>query len=106
MIWILDYLDDLDADFRVFYRIDGIADGQFGDLSAERFIALAERTPCYQGTIRALVEAQIREQEAEGGSTGARWDEQVDEDPWAAAARDQADRGLPPEDLGLTMEAV
>ena len=47
-MWILDHLDDLDADFRVFYRIDDIE-----SLSGPRFMALAMRVFAYQGVMAA-----------------------------------------------------
>lgn len=47
-MWILDHLDDLDADFRVFYRIDDIE-----SLSGPRFMALALRVFAYQGVMAA-----------------------------------------------------
>jgi hypothetical protein len=47
-MWILDHLDDLDADFRVFYRIDDIE-----SLTGPRFMALALRVFAYQGVMSA-----------------------------------------------------
>jgi hypothetical protein len=47
----LAFWDDLDADFRRFYRIDGIGDGDYGDLSGPRFIALADRCVAYGGAL-------------------------------------------------------
>jgi hypothetical protein len=47
-MWVLDYLDDLDADFRVFYRVDDIE-----ALSGPRLLALAVRVSAYQGVIAA-----------------------------------------------------
>lgn len=60
MLWVLDYLDDLDADFRVFYNFPpdggiGIADGNFGTFSALRFFRLAERVFAYSGVMAARV---------------------------------------------------
>lgn len=65
MLWVLDYLDDLDADFRAFYNFPsdggpGIADGNFGTFSAARFFKLAERTSAYSGVIAARF-AKLRE---------------------------------------------
>lgn len=51
-MWVLDHLDDLDADFRVFYRID-----DFEELSGPRFLALAVRAAAYQGVMAARVSA-------------------------------------------------
>jgi hypothetical protein len=64
----LDYLEDVDADFRVFYRIDGIADGEYGGLSAERFFGLLSRLPAYRGVVRARMEAELAEQQPTGGA--------------------------------------
>jgi hypothetical protein len=41
----------------VLYRIDGIADGRFGELSSARFVALCERTLAFRGAMRALADA-------------------------------------------------
>lgn len=50
---MLDYLDDLDADFRVFYRCDDIE-----SLSGPRFLALAVRVFAYQGVMAARMAEQ------------------------------------------------
>lgn len=52
-MWVLDHLDDLDADFRVFYRIDDVE-----SLSGPRFLALALRVFAYQGVMAARVADQ------------------------------------------------
>lgn len=58
-MWILDYLDDLDADFRRFYRIDGIGDERFPhDMSAHRFFALAHRVSAYEGVMASRLMEQ------------------------------------------------
>lgn len=44
----MDHLDDLDADFRVFYRIDDM-----GSVPGPRFLALAMRVFAYQGVMAA-----------------------------------------------------
>ena len=54
-MWVLDYLDDLDADFRVFYRVDDIE-----ALSGPRFLALALRVFAYQGVMASRA-AQLEE---------------------------------------------
>jgi hypothetical protein len=63
---MLAFWDDLDADFRVFYRIDGIGDGDYGDLSGPRFIALADRCLSYDGSLlkamRRLAEVHAAEE--------------------------------------------
>jgi len=56
-------MDDIDADFRVFFNIHGVADGNFGDLSSERFFALACRTAAYQGSMCAVATFQQMEDE-------------------------------------------
>jgi hypothetical protein len=50
---VLDYLDDLDADFRVFYRVDDIE-----QLSGPQFFALAVRVSAYQGVMAARIAEQ------------------------------------------------
>lgn len=66
-MWILDHLDDLDADFRVFYRIDDIE-----SLSGPRFIALALRVFAYQGVMAARAAALEAPQQRSHNSTEAR----------------------------------
>ena len=68
---MLDYLDDLDADFRVFYRIDGIAEGRYGDLTGPQFFRLANRTFHYRGVMRdrVMVEQNKSEEESKSGFT-------------------------------------
>ncbi len=62
IMWTLDFLDDLDADFRAFYRIDGIGDGRFPpDLSAPRFFALARRCSAYMGAMAAALSEEERQ---------------------------------------------
>ena len=56
-MWILDHLDDLDADFRVFYRIDDIE-----SLSGPRFMALAQRVFAYQGVMAARAALETPQQ--------------------------------------------
>lgn len=58
LIWLLDYLDDLDSDFRVFYRIDGVSEGNYGGLSGPRFFKLAIRTIHYRGAMRDRIMAE------------------------------------------------
>lgn len=68
---MLDYLNELDSDFRVFYRFPsepdapGIADEYFGSFSGPRFLRLAWRTPAYQGAVaaKALHEREKAEKE-------------------------------------------
>ncbi|MFE3031584.1 hypothetical protein ACFXKY_08035 [Streptomyces canus] len=57
LLWVLDHLDDLDADFLAIYRIDLEQD----EISARRYFALAHRLPAYQGVMSARQE-EAREQ--------------------------------------------
>lgn len=45
----------------MFFRIDGVGDGEFGDLSGPRFLALAARTTAYQGAMAARLAEQTQE---------------------------------------------
>lgn len=96
LIWLLDHLDDLDADFRVFYGIAGIGEEIFGDLSGPRFFALAFRTIHFRGVMRdRIMSEQIKEEEnnpqrSSGGpvsharsssSTSSMWSGEVKEVP-------------------------
>lgn len=61
LFWVLSHLDDLDADFRVFYRIDDM----LIQLDGPRFFKLAQRVGAYQGVMAARAMAQ------ENGGSGA-----------------------------------
>lgn len=61
VMWVLDYLDDLDADFLAFYGIDL----NEAELSGPRFFALANRLTAYSGVMSARVEAE-REKDEDG----------------------------------------
>lgn len=50
-MWVLDHLDDLDADFRVHYRIEGVGEEEFGSMTGPRFFALASRVVAYGGAM-------------------------------------------------------
>jgi hypothetical protein len=50
--WVLDHLDDLDADFLAIYGIDLEHD----DISARRYFALAHRLTAYSGVMAARAE--------------------------------------------------
>ncbi|MEH0586234.1 hypothetical protein QA942_19940 [Streptomyces sp. B21-106] len=54
MLWVLDHLDDLDADFLAVYGIDL----ETSEISARRYFALAHRLTAYQGVMAARVEAE------------------------------------------------
>lgn len=58
VLWVLDYLDDLDADFLAIYGIDLERD----EISARRYFALVHRLTAYQGVMAALVEHERQEQ--------------------------------------------
>jgi hypothetical protein len=57
--WVLDHLDDLDADFLAIYGIDLDRD----DITARRYFALAHRLPAYTGVMAARVEAEREEEQ-------------------------------------------
>lgn len=60
MLWTLDHLDDLDADFRTFFGISGIGDGIFpDDMTGPRFLALAYRTGAYEGVMAARIAREL-----------------------------------------------
>jgi hypothetical protein len=57
-LWVLDHLDDLDADFLAIYGID--LDRQ--EISARRYFALAHRLTAYTGVMAARAEAEREDQ--------------------------------------------
>ena len=64
LLWVLDHLDDLDADFLAIYGIDL----EQADVSARRYFALAHRLTAYQGVMAARVEEE-REQQPSSTTT-------------------------------------
>ncbi|MFI5473213.1 hypothetical protein ACIA6D_23605 [Streptomyces cacaoi] len=54
LLWILDHLDDIDADFLAIYRIDLERD----EITARRYFALAHRLPAYQGVMATRVDEE------------------------------------------------
>lgn len=60
--WVLDHLDDLDADFLAVYRID-LHDC---DITAPRFLSLAFRCFAYRGVMREQLLAEQRANEGHG----------------------------------------
>jgi hypothetical protein len=64
-MWVLDHLDDLDADFLAIYGIDL----EQVDVSAPRYFALAHRLPAYQGVMAARVEEERDEQDQSSTTT-------------------------------------
>lgn len=63
--WVLDYLDDLDADFLAIYGIDL----DTAELSARRYFALAHRLPAYQGVMAARIEAEREDRPSRAASS-------------------------------------
>lgn len=69
---MLDHLDDLDADFRAFFRYPvagdapGIGDEVFGAMSSTRFFALAYRSTALSGVMAARVAAEQPEAREHG----------------------------------------
>lgn len=60
LLWVLDHLDDLDADFLAVYGIDL----EQADVSARRYFALAQRLPAYQGVMAARYEEEREQQDS------------------------------------------
>jgi len=61
---VLDYLDDLASDFRVFYRVD-----DFDELSGPQFLSLAFRVSAYQGVMNARLSNQQQEASSNNSSS-------------------------------------
>lgn len=68
MVWALDHLADLRADFRAIYRL---TPAEAAELSGPEFFELTHRLPCYQGVIRVRAEAQ-EERDARTRPAGVR----------------------------------
>lgn len=73
-MWVFEYIDDLDADFRAFYNFPassdkpGIADGFFGELTSPRFIRMAERVFAFSGVMAARAAYErSKEEQSKGG---------------------------------------
>lgn len=66
-MWVLDHLDDLDADFLAIYHIDL----ERQQISARRYFALAYRLPAYQGVLAARQDAE-RDQPSTPSATPTR----------------------------------
>lgn len=62
-MWVIDHLDDLEADFRVFYRID-----DFETLSGPQFFKLAYRVAAYSGVMAARVAAEMERERGSGNN--------------------------------------
>lgn len=85
-MWVLDHLEDLDADFLALYRIDG-----YGEMPASRFFSLALRAIAYSGVMAARMAAED-DQNSPASSRG-REVREVPATP-AAAGSDPAFAGL------------
>lgn len=70
-MWVLDHLDDLEADFLVFY---GMHPQDILALSGPRFFALAYRAGAYDGAVAA----RIAQQEPAGPAQGRAADKTVE----------------------------
>jgi hypothetical protein len=57
-MWVLDHLDDLDADFLAIYGIDL----DYSEISARRYFALAHRLTAYTGVMAVRAEAEREDQ--------------------------------------------
>lgn len=68
VMWVLDHLDDIDADFLAIYRIDLERD----EVSARRYFALVHRLAAYHGVMAARIEAERAEQSPGTSSTPTR----------------------------------
>lgn len=66
--WVLDHLDDLDADFLAIYGIDLDRD----EISARRYFALAHRLTAYTGVMAARAEAEREDQPQPARATTTR----------------------------------
>lgn len=77
----MEYIDAVDADFRVFYGIDGVGDGYLpDDLSGPRFIRRCEQLIAYKGAVRmhaeriAMEDAEAADGNQHGGQVPGRGD--------------------------------
>lgn len=57
--WVLDHLDDIDADFLAIYGIDLLDQ----EVTGPRYFALAHRLTAYQGVMAARVEEEREERQ-------------------------------------------
>ena len=65
MEWVINSLNDVVADFRVFYRVDSLK--AMNEMSTDEFFALANRLVAYQGAVRLTVDMldELEQQELE-----------------------------------------
>lgn len=61
--WVLQHLEDLDADFSRYYRVD------WQTLTGPRFFSRAQRVSAYGGIMTAVVEKALQPEEPEGEDT-------------------------------------
>lgn len=68
---MIDFLPEIDADFRVLYRFPqipdapGVAEENFGAFSGPQFLRLVWRLPSYQGAVAAKVLAEQEKEKKE-----------------------------------------
>lgn len=67
IMWVLDHLDDLETDFRVFYRID-----DFEQIPSTQFLKYAYRVSAYNGVVAAKMMQQQEKQESSSAPVGKR----------------------------------
>lgn len=61
MIWVLNYLGDLESDFSVFHRVD-----EFRDMDGPRFFRMANRLVAYDGVLRNRLMAEMQSESGSG----------------------------------------
>ncbi len=87
MVWVLEHRRDLEADFRVFYRL---TPAEALELDFPEWLALAHRVSAYEGVMRLRAEAQEREEQRTRRKPGTRMVEgtrdAVQSDPLLAEA--------------------
>ncbi|MER5750617.1 hypothetical protein [Streptomyces sp. NPDC002088] len=67
-MWILDHVEDLDADFLAIYHLDL----EHVEISSRRYFALAHRLPAYQGVMAARIEEEREAREPTQRTTPTR----------------------------------
>lgn len=87
MVWVLEHRRDLEADFRVFYRL---TPEEALELPAPDYLALAHRASAYSGVMRLRAEAQESDRRRHQPKRGTRvvegTREKVQADPLLAEA--------------------
>lgn len=66
VLWVLDHLADLEADFLAWYRIDNLE-----QMESAKFFRLAERVAAYDGVMRARVLQEAEQQKKRPRPRGA-----------------------------------